>query len=43
MPFIETEDEIDLYVKDWGEGRPVILIHGWPELGLVYTAPSSVP
>lgn len=30
MPFIETDDEIDLYVKDWGEGRPVILLHGWP-------------
>jgi pimeloyl-ACP methyl ester carboxylesterase len=30
MPFIKTRDHVDLYVKDWGEGRPVVLIHGWP-------------
>jgi non-heme chloroperoxidase len=30
MPLIRTADETDLYVKDWGRGRPVILIHGWP-------------
>ena len=31
MPFIETRDGNDLYVKDWGDGdRTVILIHGWP-------------
>ena len=30
MPYVKTRDGIDLYVKDWGEGRPVILIHGWP-------------
>jgi pimeloyl-ACP methyl ester carboxylesterase len=31
MPFIETRDGNDLYVKDWGEdGRTVILMHGWP-------------
>lgn len=31
MPFIETRDGNDLYVKDWGdEGRTIILIHGWP-------------
>ncbi|MDX3910912.1 MAG: alpha/beta hydrolase [Sphingobium sp.] len=30
MPYIATRDDVDLYVKDWGEGRPVILIHGWP-------------
>jgi non-heme chloroperoxidase len=30
MPFIKTRDGTDLYVKDWGEGRPVVLIHGWP-------------
>lgn len=27
---ITTPDGVDLYVKDWGRGRPVILIHGWP-------------
>ena len=30
MPFIKTRDHVDLYVKDWGEGRPVVLLHGWP-------------
>ena len=30
MPFIKTRDSVDLYVKDWGAGPPVVLIHGWP-------------
>ena len=30
MPFVTTRDDTDLYVKDWGEGRPVVLLHGWP-------------
>jgi pimeloyl-ACP methyl ester carboxylesterase len=30
MPIIRTQDGTDLYVKDWGAGRPVVLIHGWP-------------
>ena len=30
MPTVRTRDGINLYVKDWGQGRPVILIHGWP-------------
>ncbi|MDO6412994.1 alpha/beta hydrolase [Sphingomonas sp. BIUV-7] len=30
MPFVKTSDNVDLYVKDWGSGRPVILLHGWP-------------
>lgn len=30
MPYVTTRDGTDLYVKDWGSGRPVILIHGWP-------------
>ncbi|MDB5662027.1 MAG: arylesterase [Sphingomonas bacterium] len=30
MPYIETRDSTELYVKDWGSGRPVILLHGWP-------------
>lgn len=30
MNFIETRDKTKLYFKDWGSGRPVILIHGWP-------------
>jgi non-heme chloroperoxidase len=30
MPYIKTRDGTDLYVKDWGSGRPVVLLHGWP-------------
>ena len=30
MPFIKTQDDTQLYYKDWGTGRPVVLIHGWP-------------
>ena len=30
MPYIKTRDGTELYVKDWGSGRPVVLIHGWP-------------
>lgn len=30
MDYITTTDGTRLYVKDWGNGRPVILIHGWP-------------
>ncbi|HKG68991.1 MAG TPA: alpha/beta hydrolase [Segetibacter sp.] len=28
--FIEVEKNVRLHVTDFGEGRPVILIHGWP-------------
>jgi non-heme chloroperoxidase len=30
MATIKTKDFVELYFKDWGQGRPVILIHGWP-------------
>lgn len=30
MAFIKTQDNTDLYVKDWGKGGLVVLIHGWP-------------
>jgi non-heme chloroperoxidase len=30
MAMIETRDGAWLYVKDWGKGDPVVLIHGWP-------------
>jgi non-heme chloroperoxidase len=28
--YIETDKNVKLYVKDYGKGKPVILIHGWP-------------
>lgn len=30
MPFIETTDRVRLFYNDWGQGKPVVLIHGWP-------------
>ncbi len=30
MPMIEARDTTRLYVKSWGVGPPVVLIHGWP-------------
>ncbi|MBC8103179.1 MAG: alpha/beta hydrolase [Cytophagales bacterium] len=30
MTYITTRDNTKLYIKDWGTGRPVILLHGWP-------------
>jgi non-heme chloroperoxidase len=30
MHMVEARDGTHLYVKSWGEGRPVMLIHGWP-------------
>jgi non-heme chloroperoxidase len=28
--YIETAPNVKLYVRDYGKGKPVILIHGWP-------------
>lgn len=30
MTYVEARDGAQLYVKDWGTGDPVVLIHGWP-------------
>ncbi|MFP8778514.1 alpha/beta fold hydrolase [Hydrogenophaga sp. RWCD_12] len=30
MHTVTTHDKTRLYVKDWGEGPAVVLIHGWP-------------
>jgi len=30
MSSLTTRDNVRLYFKDWGQGRPVILMHGWP-------------
>jgi len=28
--FIEVEPNVRLHITDAGEGRPIVLIHGWP-------------
>jgi non-heme chloroperoxidase len=30
MPFITTDDGVEIFYKDWGAGQPVVLSHGWP-------------
>ena len=30
MPFVQSAGNVDLFYQDWGSGRPVVLIHGWP-------------
>ena len=30
MSYIKTRNGNKLYIKDWGSGPPVILMHGWP-------------
>jgi non-heme chloroperoxidase len=30
MPYVTTRDDTKLFTKQWGTGKPVILIHGWP-------------
>jgi pimeloyl-ACP methyl ester carboxylesterase len=33
MPYATAKDGTRLYYKNWGSGRPVVLIHGWPLSG----------
>jgi len=42
MPMIETKDGTSLYVKSWGTGKPVVLIHGWPLSGDSWDPVSNV-
>lgn len=30
MSHITSKDGVKLYVKDWGQGRPIVMAHGWP-------------
>lgn len=30
MGFVTARDGAQIFYKDWGEGRPVVLSHGWP-------------
>jgi non-heme chloroperoxidase len=29
MPYLELSDGVPLYYEDHGNGRPIVLIHGW--------------
>ena len=30
MPYLTTADGTSLFYNDWGSGKPVVFIHGWP-------------
>jgi non-heme chloroperoxidase len=30
MPYLEVEPGVRLFVQDWGAGKPMVFIHGWP-------------
>ena len=30
LMFLETRDGTEIFFRDLGDGRPVVLIHGWP-------------
>ena len=30
MPYVTSGDGAQIFYKDWGSGRPVVLAHGWP-------------
>ena len=30
MAFLEAKDGTRLFYNDWGSGKPVVLVHGWP-------------
>jgi len=44
MPYVETQDRTRLFYEDWGTGKPVLLLHGWPLNAAMweYQAPALV-
>ncbi|MDS0298360.1 alpha/beta hydrolase [Halogeometricum sp. S1BR25-6] len=30
MPHVEVEDGVEVFVRDMGEGDPIVFLHGWP-------------
>ena len=30
MSFLETSGHTKIFYNDWGQGKPVVLVHGWP-------------
>ncbi len=30
MPMIEVADGVRVFAQDWGSGRPIVFLHGWP-------------
>jgi len=36
MPWVEVEPGVQLYVQDWGEGKTIVLVHGWPSSQAIF-------
>jgi non-heme chloroperoxidase len=30
MPYVTSEDGVEIFYKDWGTGQPIVFSHGWP-------------
>ncbi|MDD1721541.1 MAG: alpha/beta hydrolase [Euryarchaeota archaeon] len=30
MPFLEVDSGVRVFAQDWGSGKPIVLVHGWP-------------
>ncbi len=38
MPYIEVEAGVRVFVQDWGKGKPIVLVHGWPSSHRIFEA-----
>ena len=38
MAYAKAKDGAKIFYKDWGKGKPVVLIHGWPLTGDTFDA-----
>ena len=36
MPFIETSADVNIYYEEAGEGRPLVMLHGWAGSGRLW-------
>ncbi|MGZ4916784.1 MAG: alpha/beta fold hydrolase [Halobacteriota archaeon] len=30
MPFLEVDSGVRIFAQDWGSGKPIVFVHGWP-------------
>lgn len=30
MPMVNVAHDVKVFIQDWGKGKPIVLIHGWP-------------
>jgi non-heme chloroperoxidase len=39
--FIEVEAGVRVFIQDWGEGKPIVLVHGFPFNGRIFDAQTT--